>query len=62
LCLVAYVAILPASIGVTVRRLHDTGKSGWFYWLTCLPTVGAILLFIWAIEASDGPNQWGNPT
>ena len=28
---------------LTVRRLHDSGKSGWYYWVSCIPLVGGIL-------------------
>ena len=56
------VIFLP-SISVLVRRLHDTGRSGWWYWIALVPLVGAIILIIFLAEDSDpGGNQYGpNP-
>lgn len=58
----AIAAIIPA-IAIGVRRLHDIGKSGWWYLLILVPIVGAIILIIWFIRDSQpGDNQWGpNP-
>lgn len=39
LCLIVIVALLIPSISVTVRRLHDIGKSGWYYLLLVVPIV-----------------------
>ena len=50
IALVAYLALLPPSLGVSVRRLHDTGKSGWLLLLSFVPCIGAILLLVWMIE------------
>ena len=38
--------ILP-SISVLVRRLHDIGKSGWWFWVSLIPVVGGIILPLW---------------
>lgn len=45
------------------RRLHDTGKSGWFLLLEFIPVVGwIILLVLYAGEGEMGANQYGmNP-
>lgn len=51
--------IFIPSISLCVRRLHDTGRSGWWYFLMCIPTVGNILLFILCCKDSQGPNRWG---
>jgi uncharacterized membrane protein YhaH (DUF805 family) len=50
-------------LAVTVRRLHDIGKSGWFYLFILIPLVGPILLLVWFCQDSDGgDNQYGpNP-
>ena len=37
---VAYLALLVPSVAVLVRRLHDTGRSGWWYWISLVPVVG----------------------
>jgi len=42
-----------ASLALMVRRLHDTNKSGVYYFVSLIPMVGAILLFILMILPSD---------
>jgi uncharacterized membrane protein YhaH (DUF805 family) len=57
--LVALVLLLP-NLAVMVRRLHDTGRSGWWYWIALIPLVGAILLLVWfATKGTTGGNQYG---
>ena len=34
------------SVAVLVRRLHDTDRSGWWFWIVLIPWVGAIILFV----------------
>jgi uncharacterized membrane protein YhaH (DUF805 family) len=57
--IVALALLLP-NLAVTVRRLHDTGRSGWWILISLIPIVGGIVLFVFMLLASDGPNQWGN--
>jgi uncharacterized membrane protein YhaH (DUF805 family) len=52
------VAFIP-NLGVAVRRLHDTNKSGWWLLLVLAPFGGIILLVLLAIEGDRGPNQYG---
>jgi uncharacterized membrane protein YhaH (DUF805 family) len=52
-------AVLLPSIAVGVRRLHDTGKSGWFILMGLIPFVGFIILIVFYVQASDSPNQYG---
>ncbi|PKQ00147.1 MAG: DUF805 domain-containing protein [Alphaproteobacteria bacterium HGW-Alphaproteobacteria-13] len=53
------VSIVP-SIAVTVRRLHDQDKSGWFYLLSFIPYVGGIIIFVlMCIDGTRGPNRFG---
>ena len=40
------VTLLP-SLAVTIRRLHDTGKSGWNFLIALIPIIGALALIIW---------------
>ena len=55
----ALVLCIP-QISVTVRRLHDTGKSGCFYFVTFIPFVGNfILLYLCSIDSEQGTNQYG---
>jgi uncharacterized membrane protein YhaH (DUF805 family) len=57
--LVALALLLP-NLAVMVRRLHDTGRSGWWYWIALIPLVGAILLLVWfASKGTTGSNEYG---
>ncbi|WNH07817.1 DUF805 domain-containing protein [Thalassobellus suaedae] len=48
------------SLAVGVRRLHDVGKSGWFYLIGLIPFIGGIWLFVlFVTEGDKGPNQYG---
>ena len=53
---------IPA-LAVLVRRLHDVGKSGWFYFIGLIPLVGPIwLLVLFCTDGNQGENKWGpNP-
>ncbi|MDX6381746.1 MAG: hypothetical protein QOI57_2770 [Rubrobacteraceae bacterium] len=56
-------AVLIPSIAVTVRRLHDTGRSGWWILLGLIPIIGGIILLIFMVlDSEPGENQYGpNP-
>ncbi|MFD9333199.1 DUF805 domain-containing protein [Streptomyces sp. NPDC060028] len=48
------------SLAVTVRRLHDIGKSGWWYFIGAVPFIGGIwLLVLTATEGQAQPNEYG---
>ena len=51
------------SIAVLVRRLHDVGKSGWWYFIALVPIVGSIwLLVLMCTDSQPGSNEYGvNP-
>ena len=49
---------LVPSIALAVRRLHDTGHSGWWY-LIALTGIGCIVLLIWFCQDSQPDNQYG---
>jgi len=54
-------AILLPTLSVAVRRLHDTDRSGWWYWLILIPLVGFIILIVWfATKGTDGQNRFGD--
>ncbi|HEY8098584.1 MAG TPA: DUF805 domain-containing protein [Methylobacter sp.] len=57
------VVVLIPGISVTVRRLHDTDRSGWWFFIALIPIVGAIVLFIFMVlDSSSGDNEYGpNP-
>ena len=51
--------ILP-SLSLVVRRLHDVGKSGWFYFIALIPIIGGIwLLVLFCTEGTRGENKYG---
>ncbi len=53
-------AILIPSLAVTVRRLHDTNKSGWYYFVSLIPLIGGIwLLILLCTPGNEGDNQYG---
>ena len=56
--------IIPLlSLSVMVRRLHDTGRSGWACLIGLVPFIGGLILFMWLCEDCDpGENEYGeNP-
>lgn len=57
-------AILIPSIAVSVRRLHDTGRTGWWLLIALVPLVGAIVILIFMVlDSQPGENDYGpNPT
>ena len=60
LIVILYLTHLVPAIAVTVRRLHDTGKSGWFYLLAFIPYIGGLIIFIFTvIEGDKGDNKYG---
>jgi uncharacterized membrane protein YhaH (DUF805 family) len=55
-------AVLIPSLAVSVRRLHDTGRSGWWILLGIIPLLGLVVLFFAAQDSQPGDNQYGpNP-
>ncbi len=56
-------AVVLPSLGVLVRRLHDTGRSGWYVFISIIPVIGMIVLLVWlATDSQSGMNQYGpNP-
>lgn len=53
-------AVLLPSIAVTIRRLHDTGRTGWWWLIVFVPVIGWIVLLIFMVLDSDaGENQYG---
>jgi uncharacterized membrane protein YhaH (DUF805 family) len=59
LLLVVMVGLVVPAISVTVRRLHDTGRSGWWYLISLVPYVGALVLLVLCCLDSTGSNQYG---
>jgi len=51
------ITLIPR-LALISRRLHDTGKSGWFYLLTFIPGGNLILLIFFITDSQPGSNQW----
>ena len=60
---VYWIASIIPSIAVAARRLHDTGRSGWWQLIVLLPLIGVFVLLYFLVQDSDaGPNEFGpNP-
>ena len=60
LAVVVVLAVLVPSLAVGVRRLHDTGRSGWWLLIGLIPMAGPIaLLVLMLIDGQPGPNKYG---
>lgn len=58
--IVATVALVPPSIAVTARRLHDVDRSGWWQLLLLLPIIGWIAILGWCLRPGRrGSNAYG---
>ena len=56
---IVILALLLPSLGLSVRRLHDIGKSGWWWFISFIPLVGAIILLVWWCKDSHmEPNEY----
>ena len=59
--LVLLATFIP-DLAVSARRLHDTGRSGWWFLISLIPIIGIILLVIWfATEGQSENNLYGEP-
>ncbi|MBA2618386.1 MAG: DUF805 domain-containing protein [Rubrobacter sp.] len=56
-------AILVPSIAVSVRRLHDIDRTGWWVLISLVPIIGAVVLLVFAVlDSTPGSNRYGpNP-
>ena len=60
--LLIYLTLFIPSLAVAVRRLHDTGKSGWALLLGLIPFGGIVLIVFFILDSDHGDNKWGrNP-
>ncbi len=60
LLLLSLVVFIPM-ITVFVRRLHDVGRSGWWWLIAFVPFGGLVLLVFLLLDSTPGPNHWGPP-
>jgi len=59
---IAGLALLLPGLSVSIRRLHDTGHSGWWILIIFIPIIGFIVLLVWYLTKSDpGDNEYGPP-
>ena len=56
---VASLALLLPNLAVSVRRLHDTTRSGWWLLIAFVPIIGWIVLIVFLVQSSSPPNNWG---
>lgn len=55
-------AVLIPGLAVAIRRLHDTGRSGWWFLIVFVPFVGSIILIVFFVLAGEpGVNRFGPP-
>ncbi|WP_227697363.1 DUF805 domain-containing protein [Psychrobacter celer] len=60
--IVVVLGLFLPSLAVTVRRLHDTSRSGWWFFISILPLIGSIILLVFlASDTKPETNQWGPP-
>ncbi|MFI7586398.1 DUF805 domain-containing protein [Spongisporangium articulatum] len=53
-------AFLIPGLAVAVRRLHDTGRSGWWVLIAIIPVIGWIVIIVFlALDGEPQPNQYG---
>lgn len=53
-------ALLLPGLAVGVRRLHDTGRSGWWWLVALIPLAGVVwLIVLLALPGDEGSNQYG---
>ena len=55
-------ALLVPSISLAARRLHDTGRTGWWQLIALIPIIGFIILIVFLVQDSHDTNDYGvNP-
>ena len=59
--LIAALGLFLPSIAVTIRRLHDTSRSGWWFLISLVPLLGILLIVFLASDTKPEINQWGSP-
>ena len=50
---------LIPNLAVAVRRLHDTGRSGWWLLIGLIPIIGFVVLLYFFVLDSENDNQYG---
>lgn len=53
-------AVMLPGLSVSIRRLHDTNRSGWWYLVQLVPAIGSIILLLfYVMRGTDGTNRFG---
>lgn len=56
---IALICLVP-TLTLTLRRLHDAGRSGWWYWIQVVPFIGWLwFLILMILPSEDRENEWG---
>ena len=57
------VAVIIPCLALGARRLHDTGRSGWWWLIDLVPFIGPVILLVfWVLDSEPGANKYGpNP-
>ncbi|HEX4007774.1 MAG TPA: DUF805 domain-containing protein [Acidobacteriaceae bacterium] len=58
-CFLYGLAALIPSLAVSVRRLHDIGRSGWWLLIDFIPFGCFVLLIFFVLDGTPGPNEYG---
>lgn len=59
LLLIVGLALFLPTIAMLIRRLHDTNRSGGWFWIQLIPTIGSIVMFIFTLlPSTPGPNRF----
>lgn len=60
--IVAVLGLFLPGLAVTIRRLHDTSRSGWWFLIGIVPLIGSIILLVFlANDTKPETNKWGLP-
>jgi len=54
-------AVLLPGIGVSIRRLHDTNRSGWWILIAFVPFIGVIVLLVFMVQDSQSEDNAFGP-
>jgi uncharacterized membrane protein YhaH (DUF805 family) len=57
LLIVLVLELLVPNLAIAVRRLHDIGRSGWWYLIAFIPLIGAIILTVWFATDTQRENN-----
>lgn len=60
LTLIYSLIMLVPCISIAARRLHDTGRTGWWQLISLIPIIGAIVLIVFLVQDSHDANDYGD--